>query len=74
MSGREAAKSAIKKRSSGTTTKAKGNTNEDLKFFSGESAGFHLHPKTVLLISIVYMGVVVMLHIIEKLRTPKETA
>ena len=74
MSGREAAKSAVKKRSTASSSKNQGNTNEDLKFFSGESAGFYLHPKTVLLISIVYMGVVVMLHIIDKLRTPNETA
>jgi hypothetical protein len=67
MSGREAAKNAIKKRSStGAVTKNQEKTQGDAKFM-GES-GFFLHPKTVLLISIIYMGVVVSLHIIGKLR------
>lgn len=68
MSSKEAAKNAVKKRSTSGTVKTAGASAEDMKFFSSESSGMQLHPKTVLLISIVYMGIVVALHIFGKLR------
>ncbi|CDW89169.1 UNKNOWN [Stylonychia lemnae] len=39
-----------------------------LSFFSEESQGLKLSPKTVLVISLLYMGVVVLLHIFGKVK------
>lgn len=45
-----------------------------LKYFSEDSAGFKIQPKTVLIMSLVYIGLVVLLHIYSKLgATPKAT-
>ena len=43
-----------------------------LKYFSEESAGFRIQPKTVLIMSLVYIGLVVLLHIYAKLGAPKQ--
>jgi len=37
-----------------------------LKYFSEDSAGFTIQPKTVLIVSLVYIGIVVLLHIFSK--------
>ena len=42
-----------------------------LKYFSEESTGFKISPKTVLIMSLVYIGIVVLLHIYAKLGTSK---
>jgi protein transport protein SEC61 subunit beta len=38
-----------------------------LSYFSEDSAGFRIQPKTVLIMSLVYIGIVVLLHIYSKL-------
>lgn len=38
-----------------------------LKYFSEESSGFKIAPKTVLIMSLIYIGIVVLLHIYAKL-------
>lgn len=38
-----------------------------MSFFSEDSAGFRIQPKTVLIMSLVYIGIVVLLHIYSKL-------
>jgi protein transport protein SEC61 subunit beta len=38
-------------------------------FFTEESQGLKLSPKTVLIISLLYMGIVVLLHIFGKVKT-----
>lgn len=38
-----------------------------LKYFSEESTGFKIQPKTVLIMSLIYIGLVVLLHIYAKL-------
>lgn len=42
-----------------------------LKYFSEESSGFKIQPKTVLIMSLIYIGLVVLLHIYAKLNTSK---
>ena len=42
-----------------------------LKYFSEESSGFRITPKTVLIMSLIYIGIVVLLHIYAKLGTSK---
>ena len=37
-----------------------------LKYFSEDSAGFTIQPKTVLIVSLIYIGIVVLLHIFSK--------
>lgn len=37
-----------------------------LKYFSEDNAGFTIQPKTVLIVSLVYIGLVVLLHIFSK--------
>ena len=37
-----------------------------LKYFSEDNAGFTIQPKTVLIVSLVYIGIVVLLHIFSK--------
>lgn len=44
-----------------------------LKYFSEESTGFKIQPKTVLIMSLIYIGLVVLLHIYAKLNTAKPT-
>jgi len=39
---------------------------ESLRYFSEDNAGFRIQPKTVLIISLVYIGLVVLLHIFSK--------
>jgi len=41
------------------------------KYFSEESAGFRIAPKTVLIMSLIYIGIVVLLHIYAKLGSSK---
>ncbi len=38
----------------------------NLKYFSEDSAGFTIQPKTVLIVSLVFIGLVVLLHIFSK--------
>jgi preprotein translocase subunit Sec61beta len=45
--------------------------NAGLKYFSEESAGFRIAPKMVLIVSLIYIGIVVLLHIYAKLGTSK---
>jgi len=44
----------------------------DFRQFHEESSGLKVQPKNVLIISLVYMGIVVMLHILSKLGTVKQ--
>ena len=37
-----------------------------LKYLSEDNAGFTIQPKTVLIVSLVYIGIVVLLHIFSK--------
>ncbi len=39
----------------------------NMKYFSEDSAGFKIQPKTVLIMSLVYIGLVVLLHIYSKM-------
>ena len=41
-----------------------------MKYFSEDSAGFKIQPKTVLIMSLIYIGIVVLLHIYSKIGTP----
>jgi preprotein translocase subunit Sec61beta len=42
-----------------------------IRYFSEEGTGFKIAPKTVLIMSLVYIGLVVLLHIYAKLGTTK---
>ena len=42
-----------------------------LKYFSEENSGFKIAPKTVLIMSLIYIGIVVLLHIYSKIGTSK---
>lgn len=42
--------------------------NNQFAFFTEESQGLKLSPKTVLIISLLYMGIVVLLHIFGKVK------
>lgn len=44
-----------------------GKKSSGLNYFSEDSAGFKIQPKTVLIMSLVYIGIVVLLHIYSKL-------
>ena len=37
-----------------------------MRYFSEDSAGFKIQPKTVLIMSLIYIGIVVLLHIFSK--------
>ena len=37
-----------------------------MRYFSEDSAGFRIQPKTVLIMSLIYIGLVVLLHIFSK--------
>ena len=39
----------------------------NMKYFSEDSAGFKIQPKTVLIMSLIYIGIVVLLHIYSKM-------
>ncbi len=41
-----------------------------LKYFGAESSGLRIQPKTVLIVSLIYIGIVVLLHIYAKLTAP----
>jgi preprotein translocase subunit Sec61beta len=41
-----------------------------LKYFGEESSGLRIQPKTVLIVSLIYIGIVVLLHIYAKLTAP----
>jgi preprotein translocase subunit Sec61beta len=41
-----------------------------IKYFSEESSGFKIQPKTVLIMSLIYIGLVVLLHIWAKVSGP----
>ena len=47
---------------------------ENFAFFSGSSNGFEVSPKAVLIISLVFIGVVVLLHIFGKVSTSSSVA
>lgn len=42
-------------------------SSSSLSYFSEDSAGFKIQPKTVLIMSLVFIGIVVLLHIYSKL-------
>ena len=42
-----------------------------IKYFSEESSGLKITPKTVLIMSLIYIGIVVLLHIYAKLGASK---
>ena len=42
---------------------------ENFAFFSGEGSGFEVSPKAVLIISLAYIGIVVLLHIFGKVKS-----
>lgn len=68
ITNRDAAKAAIQKRAgSKTPTKAGGAKGGDV-FYTEESTGLRVGPKTVLITSLVYIGIVVLLHLWGKLR------
>jgi protein transport protein SEC61 subunit beta len=46
--------------------------SSSLKYFSEDNAGFKIQPKTVLIMSLVYIGIVVLLHIYSKLGAKTE--
>ncbi|MCL4117958.1 UNVERIFIED_CONTAM: hypothetical protein GTU68_024016 [Idotea baltica] len=41
-----------------------------MRYFSEDSAGFKIQPKTVLIMSLIYIGIVVLLHIYSKMGAP----
>lgn len=41
--------------------------SQGMRYFSEESSGFRIAPKTVLIMSLIYIGIVVLLHIYAKL-------
>lgn len=49
------------------TKKASGS---GLKYFGEDSSGMRIQPKTVLIVSLIYIGIVVLLHIYAKLTAP----
>ena len=42
-----------------------------LRYYSEENTGFKISPKTVLIMSLIYIGIVVLLHIYAKLGSNK---
>lgn len=44
-----------------------------IKYFSEESSGFKIQPKTVLIMSLIYIGLVVLLHIWAKVSAPPKS-
>ncbi|KAM3127670.1 hypothetical protein pb186bvf_020213 [Paramecium bursaria] len=66
------AKDAIKRRQGGgskSPSKTEGGASAPgLNFYSGEVSSLKVQPNTVLVISLIYLGVVVLLHILSKIR------
>lgn len=48
----------------------KSSSTGGLKYFGEESTGLRIQPKTVLIVSLIYIGIVVLLHIYAKLTAP----
>ena len=46
----------------------------NMRYFSEDSAGFKIQPKTVLIMSLIYIGIVVLLHIFSKVSAPTPPA
>ena len=71
MDARANARAAAIRRTGGKGVKKassnKGNDADSFAFFSGGSNGFEVSPKAVLIISLVYIGIVVLLHIFGKI-------
>ena len=44
-----------------------------MRYFSEDSAGFRIQPKTVLIMSLIFIGIVVLLHISSKMGAPEKT-
>ena len=44
-----------------------------MRYFSEDSAGFRIQPKTVLIMSLIFIGIVVLLHITSKMGAPEKT-
>ncbi|CAD8163824.1 unnamed protein product [Paramecium pentaurelia] len=66
------AKDAIKRRQGGGKSPSKTTENggqSGLNFYSGDVSSLKVQPNTVLIISLVYLGIVVLLHIFSKLRS-----
>ena len=49
--------------------KASGKGGDSFAFLSGNTQGFEVSPKAVLIISLLYIGVVVLLHIFGKVKS-----
>ena len=72
MDNRANARAAAIRRTGGKVAKkpsSKTGGAENFAFFSGSSNGFEVSPKAVLIISLLYIGVVVLLHIFGKVST-----
>lgn len=71
LTGADAAREAIRKRqqASGSKSPAAGKTGGDIRFYTDETPGLRVTPKTVLITSLVYLGIVVVLHLFGKLRS-----
>ena len=75
MDAKSNARAAAIRRTGGKVTKkasSKGGA-ENFAFFSGSSQGFEVSPKAVLIISLLYIGVVVLLHIFGKVTSAGKT-
>ncbi len=69
MDARANAKAAAIRRTGGKAAKkpsSKTGGAENFAFFSGSSNGFEVSPKAVLVLSLLYIGIVVLLHIFGK--------
>ena len=72
MDAKANARAAAIRRTGGKVAKNAGGQKggvENFAFFSGDSNGFEVSPKAVLIISLLYIGVVVLLHIFGKVKT-----
>mmetsp|Transcript_18717 Transcript_18717/g.21513 ORF Transcript_18717/g.21513 Transcript_18717/m.21513 type:complete len:80 (-) Transcript_18717:38-277(-) len=58
----------------GQVKKVSGKGNDSFAFLSGTSQGFEVSPKAVLIISLVFIGVVVLLHIFGKVKSAATAA
>ncbi|CAD8194258.1 unnamed protein product [Paramecium pentaurelia] len=65
-------KEALKRRQGGGKSPSKSSETggqSGLNFYSGDVSSLKVQPNTVLIISLVYLGIVVLLHIFSKLRS-----
>ena len=72
MDAKANARAAAIRRTGGSTVAKKSSSKggaENFAFYSGSSAGFEMSPKAVLIISLLYIGVVVLLHIFGKVKS-----